>query len=196
MATPAAAAADRAEAESAPSPARGKKKLILFGAVALALLLALGGGAAFWFVHKQAAEVAADPDAEPGDEPEAVAEEAAPKPKSGKHHLPVFLPLEIFTVNLADRDAERFAQVGITLEVADNKTSDLLKAYMPALRNDVLMLIAHKKAADLQERAGKLELAREIKRAALKPLADAADTGDDGDDAPVRAVLFSSFIIQ
>ncbi len=86
--------------------------------------------------------------------------------------------------------------MGITLEVADNKTSDLLKAYMPALRNDVLMLIAHKKAADLQERAGKLELAREIKRAALKPLADAADTGDDGDDAPVRAVLFSSFIIQ
>ena len=92
------------------------------------------------------------------------------KKKGDKQHLPVFLPLDLFTVNLADRDAERYAQVGVTLELADPKTSDLLKAYMPAVRNDVLMLIAHKKAAELQDRAGKLELAREIRRVALKPL--------------------------
>jgi len=102
----------------------------------------------------------------------------------------------MFTVNLADREAERYAQVGVTLELADTKTSDLLKAYMPAVRNDVLMLIAHKKASELQDRAGKLELAREIRRAAMKPLEDSDDKESGADEAPVRAVHFSSFIIQ
>jgi flagellar FliL protein len=178
-------------AEVAPAPAKGKKKLILIAALALLLLVLGGGGAAFWMLQKKA-ELAAD--AEGGDD-DAVAE-AQPKRKKGdKHHLPVFLPLDMFTVNLADREAERYAQVGVTLELADAKTSDLLKAYMPAVRNDVLMLIAHKKAAELQDRAGKLELAREIKRVAMKPLDDSDDT-DAGDDMPVRAVHFSSFIIQ
>jgi flagellar basal body-associated protein FliL len=56
------------------------------------------------------------------------------------------------------------------------------------------MLIAHKKASELQDREGKLELAREIRRAAMKPLDDADD--NTGDESPVRAVHFSSFIIQ
>jgi len=197
MATPAAAAPT--EADPAPGPVRGKKKLLILIAGAVLLLLALGGGAAFWIAQRQASEAAADPDAEAqagNDAADAAAEAPTARPKGDKHRLPVFLPMEVFTVNLADRDAERYAQVGVTLEVADSKTSDLLKAYMPALRNDVLMLIAHKSAADLQDRAGKLQLAREIKRAALKPLADSDGAGDDTDDAPVRAVLFSSFIIQ
>ena len=68
------------------------------------------------------------------------------------------------------------------------------KGAMPAVRNDILMLLAHKKAAELQERAGKVALAREIRRAAMKPLDDSDAESDD--DAPVRAVHFSSFIIQ
>jgi flagellar protein FliL len=184
--------APAAPAEAAPVPVKGKKKLILIVAAAVLLLAAGGGGAAFWVVHKKA-EAAAEADAGDGDA-DAAAEHKSSK-KGDKHQLPVFLPLDVFTVNLADRDAERFAQVGVTLELADTKTSDLLKAYMPAVRNDVLMLIANKKAADLQDRAGKLELAREIKRAALKPLDDGEDSGDS-DEPPVRAVHFSSFIIQ
>ena len=180
--------APAAAAEPAPPP-QGKKKLLL-AVIAIALLLAAGGGgAAFWVLKKNAdaAAAAADGDDEVAD--------ANPKKKKGdKHGLPVFLPMDLFTVNLADRDTERYAQVGITLEVVDTKTSDLLKAYMPAIRNDVLMLIAHKKAAELQERDGKLALAREIRRAAMKPLDDADDGG--GDELPVRAVHFSSFIIQ
>ena len=137
----------------------------------------------------QAAEDAELADADADD----VAASKARK-KKGDKHLPVFLPLETFTVNLADREAERYAQVGVTLEVGDIKTSDQLKAYMPVIRNDILMLLAHKKAAELQERSGKLELAREIRRAALKPL---GEDGAESDDEPaVRAVHFSSFIIQ
>ena len=174
-----------------PVPAKGKKKLILIAAATLLLLALAGGGAAFWMAQKKSHEVSAD-----GDDSETTAE-AKPKSKKGdKNHLPVFLPLDMFTVNLADREAERYAQVGVTLELVDVKTSDLLKAYMPAVRNDVLMLIAHKKASELQDRAGKLELAREIRRAALKPLEDFDDKDGDSDELPVRAVHFSSFIIQ
>jgi flagellar FliL protein len=108
----------------------------------------------------------------------------------------VFLPLDMFTVNLADREAERYAQVGVTLELSDSKTSDVLKAYMPAVRNDILMLLAHKKASELQDRAGKLALAREIREAAMKPLSDDGDDKEADDESPVRAVHFSSFIIQ
>lgn len=177
-----------AAAEPVPPP-QGKKKLLL-AVVAIALLLAAGGGgAAFWVMKKNADAAAAEADGD-GE----LADAQAKKKKSEKHNLPVFLPMDLFTVNLADRDAERYAQVGVTLELTDTKTSDLLKAYMPAIRNDVLMLIAHKKAAELQERAGKIELAREIRRAAMKPLDDADDGG--GDELPVRAVHFSSFIIQ
>ena len=180
-------------AEVAPAPAKGKKKLLLIAALSVLVLALGGGGAAFWVMQKNAAVSA---EADGGDDADAVADNKPHKKRGDKQHLPVFLPLDLFTVNLADREAERYAQVGVTLELADTKTSDLLKAYMPAVRNDVLMLIAHKKAADLQDRPGKLELAREIRRAAMKPLEDSDDKDGDGDEMPVRAVHFSSFIIQ
>ena len=186
--------------EDAKPAGKGKKKLLLIiAAAALVLLLAGGGGAAWWMLKKNAkaaedAEVA-EADADADAEADAHAEEkAAKKKKDDKKQVPVFLPLEMFTVNLADRESERYAQVGVTLELADAKTGDVLKAYMPAVRNDILMLLAHKKAAELQERAGKVALAREIRRAAMKPLDDSDVESDD--DAPVRAVHFSSFIIQ
>jgi flagellar protein FliL len=180
-----------APAEVAPAPAKGKKKLILIAALALLVLALVGGGAAFLLMQKKANAAEAD-----GDDGDTTAEARPHKKKGDKQHLPVFLPMDMFTVNLADREAERYAQVGVTLELADTKTSDLLKAYMPAVRNDVLMLIAHKKASELQDRAGKIELAREIRRAAMKPLEDSDDKEGSADEMPVRAVHFSSFIIQ
>jgi flagellar FliL protein len=181
-----------AEAPPQDAPAgKGKKKLILIIAAAVVVLLLAGGGVAAYLLMKGSADATeAIDDAEAADvEPV----EHAVKKKGEKKTAPVFLPLEIFTVNLADREAERYAQVGVTLEVADAKTSDTLKAYMPVIRNDILMLIAHKKAAELQERDGKLDLAREIRRAAMKPLESDEESAED---APVRGVHFSSFIIQ
>jgi flagellar protein FliL len=177
---------------------RVRKKLILIAAAALAVLLIAGAAGSYFFLIK--AKPAADLEA--ADEPDAEPlPDERPEPKrraDGKRSPPVFLPLDVFTVNLADRDAERYAQVGITLELLDTGVGDQLKAYMPAIRNDILMVLAHKKASELQERAGKVALAREIKRAALKPLGmDSHDLRDaDDEESPVRAVHFSSFIIQ
>jgi flagellar protein FliL len=190
MSTAAPPANDAAEAP----PVRGsRKKVLILAGAALAVLLLAGGGAGYLITQQRKAAAAA---AEGDEVPEVQAKKKDPHRKSA----PVFLPLELFTVNLADREAERYAQVGVTLELADSKVSDQLKSYMPAIRNDILMLLAHKRADELQQREGKLALAREIRRAASKPLNNAED-GDpaadaDADEEPVRAVHFSAFIIQ
>lgn len=196
-----------AAAATAEAPKTGKKKLILIAAV-VALLLAAAAVAGVLWMRKNA-----QIDEEIDTEEEVV--EAPAKSKKDKSAPPVFLSLEPFTVNLADKNAERYAQIGVTLEVDSPEMADKLKSYMPAIRNNVLMVLAHKTSDELLERAGKEKLAREIMRASVRPLGieleDEQDQEAASDDEnpqpkkrkkkkeaynPVRQVLFSSFIIQ
>jgi flagellar protein FliL len=205
------AAAAVADATEAPKK-KGKKKLIMILAVVV-LLLAVGGGGAFYMMQKKAAEAAAAAAAEEGEEgDEADAKPAAKTAKKEGGGVPTFLPIDPFVVNLADREHERFAQIGVTLQVDDAKVADQLKLYMPAIRNGVLMVLAHKTSAELLERAGKEKLAAEIMREAVRPLGieiEAAEEAEATDDKPakkkkkkaaehnpVEKVHFSSFIIQ
>ena len=107
------------------------------------------------------------------------------KTKDGKQHLPVFVPLDNFTVNLADREAERYAQIGISLELTDAKAGERIKVFMPAIRNNILMVLAHKRSPTCWNARASCEVLREIRRAALEPLAagDADRRSADGDDA-------------
>ncbi|MDD2610566.1 MAG: flagellar basal body-associated FliL family protein [Giesbergeria sp.] len=174
--------------DSAAPPAKGKKKLLIIGAVVFVLLL-VGGGGAFWMMSKGAA----------GEEGEAAQAES-------KATVPTFLPLENMVVNLADAGGERFVQLGITLEVGDEKTADQLKKLMPSVRSTILMLVSQRTAEDLLRLEGKEKLATDIQREAGKalgfkpPAARAAP--EEEEEAPrrrqnpVRRVLFSSFIIQ
>jgi flagellar protein FliL len=216
-----AAAAQGAEVAAAAPPAKGKKKLIIIIAAVLLLAIAGGGGAVF-YMKKKAAEAAAAAEAE-GDAEDA-ASHGMPK-KDAKHdaaHVPTFLPLDPFVVNLADKETDRYAQIGITLEIEDAKVADRLKAYMPAIRNGILMVLAHKTSAELLERKGKEALAAEIMRETVRPLgieiddpaaeaeAESADAKDDADapkskkkkkarpvvENPIKHVHFSNFIIQ
>jgi flagellar FliL protein len=189
-------------ADAAPAPARGKKKLIIIVAAAV-LVLALGGVGALLLLKKQAQ--AHDEDA---DGPVAAAPATLRDPKSA----PAFVPLDPFTVNLADKQADRYAQVAITLELADPSVADSLKAFMPAVRNNILMVLAHKTSAELLERDGKTKLASDIRRESARamgvavPDEDGPEAGDEpprkkgknGAKAvlPVSAVYFSTFIIQ
>ena len=190
---------------AAPAAPKGKKKLIVI--VAVALLLALGGGGAFFMMKKKA--TAADEEGSGGGE---VAHAAAAK----THKAPTFVPLDPFVVNLADRDGERYAQVGLTLEVDDPKFGDEMKNYMPAVRNAILMILAHKTSQQLLSREGKEALAEEIMRETVRPMGIEIDPPDAGEKPaaearanmskknqkkkgphnPVQRVHFSSFIIQ
>ena len=195
-----------AAAEASPPP-KGKKKLVII-IVAAVLVLAIGGGAAMFLMKKKAA------DAE-GDGAEAAPAHATVKKDA--HATPTFVPLDPFTVNLADRQAERYAQVGITLEIGDPHLADQIKAYMPAIRNNILLALADRTAEELMGRDGKAKLAERIKRETSRALGFEVKDEDeaDGEEAekaaqskkkkkaqkaavalPISAVHFSNFIIQ
>ncbi|MCW5613263.1 MAG: flagellar basal body-associated FliL family protein [Rubrivivax sp.] len=186
-----------AAVDATPVPAKGKKKLILIVAAALVLLL-LAGSAALLLLKSQAAK---------GDEGEDGETASAPaETRRDPKIIPTFVALEMFTVNLADRDAERYAQIGITLEVDDSKAGERIKQFMPAIRNNVLMAIADRTAAELMGRDGKTQLAERVKRETARALGydvpeegavtTAAKQRGGDDEQPVRGVHFSNFIIQ
>lgn len=196
-----------ATAVAAPPPAKIKKKLILIVTVAALLVLVVVGGAAALLLKKNAGASDAEGEGEEAATPAAVRRHGGASP--------VFVPLDPFTVNLADRQADRYAQVGITLEIEDAKTGDEIKAFMPAIRNNVLMAIGDRTAADLVGREGKALLAERIRREASRALGYEIDDkvldarADDAPPAqgrkmqqaaaaalPVKAVHFSNFIIQ
>lgn len=192
---------------TAVAPKKGNKKLIVIIGAVLALVL-VGGGAAAYMMKQRAAAAAAALDEE-----EEADGEAAPAPSARKHDpktAPTFVPLEPFVVNLADKESDRFAQVGITLEVDDPKFADELKAYMPAIRNGILMVLAHKTSAELLSQEGKLALQKEILREAVLPLGIEVETEVEEEAPassrrkkkrkavhnPVTHVHFSNFIVQ
>jgi len=206
------AAAPTVDAGIVPAK-KGKKKLIMIVA-ALVLLLVVAGGAALVLLKKKAAK-----DADGADDAVATQTEHGSKPDL--KHPPTFLPLDPFVVNLADKEADRYAQVGITLEVADAHFAEEMKAFMPAIRNGILMILAHKSSRELLDRAGKEQLAAEILRESARTMGieveepDAVDDKPAADDEdkpkakakkkarkaasepnPIKHVHFSNFIVQ
>lgn len=196
------------EAAAAAPAGGGKKKLIMIIVIALVVVL-VGAGAAVMLLKKKHPPADGEEGAD-GEEAAAHVEVAKPKPGTP----PVYLPMEPFTVNLSDKDADRYAQVGITLEVTDQKTGDLLKAYMPAIRSGVIVVLSHKTAVELLTNEGKAKLQREILAEAVRPLGYEVEPEEDATAAdeevpkkkkkkkkaaqalPVTQVLFSQFIVQ
>ena len=211
---------------TAAAPAKGKKKKKLIIIVAAAVLvLAIGAVAAVMLLKKSSAD--GEEDGADGAEVAEAAEQSPAKAavRAEPKNPPVFVPLDPFTVNLADREAERYAQIGITLEIDDAKTGDRIKQYMPAIRNNILMAIADRNAAELLGREGKARLAERVKRETARALgyqippeeAEAPAASEEDGKAkskakpklnaggkkkksepalPIRAVHFSNFIIQ
>lgn len=151
-------------APAAPAPKRARNKLIAI--VAAGALLLAGGGAAAYFTlgstHEQA--------------------EAK--------RVPVFVDLETFTVNLREPDDDRFMQVKLVAELKDSASGEVMKAMMPAVRNEILLLLGSKQAQEISTREGKELLAQEIVAAANKTLAGTAA------EKSVESVNFTHLIIQ
>ncbi len=162
-------------------PKKGKKKLIIIIAAAVLLVAILGGGGTVFMMKKKAAAAAAAAEEDGDGEASAAAEE---KRKDHAKHPPTFVALEPFVVNLADKEADRFAQIGVTLEVEDAKFGEEMKAYMPAIRNGILMVLAHKTSAQLLSREGKVALAREIMRESVLPMGIEVSEDDEVEAAP------------
>lgn len=187
--------------EASSAKPKSKKKLIII-VLAVVVLLAAAGGGALFFLKKSHGD----------DEDEEAAETSHSAPAKADGAPPTFLPIENMVVNLADPGGDRFAQIGITLQVADAKASDQLKAHMPTIRSAILLLASQRTAEELLQRDGKEKLAKDVFAEASRPFGYAPE--DDEDEAadakkkkkkskpknqagnPVKGVFFSSFIIQ
>ena len=196
-----------AEAATQEQPKKGGKKVVVFALVGL-LLAGGGGGAAWYFMKGKAA-------------PHAEESQEEAKPAAAK--APAYLPLDTMVVNLADPGGERFAQLGITIELSEDKAADKIRSYLPSVRSSILLLVSQRTSEDLLTRQGKEKLAADIAVEVARPLGYAAEmetyakavaaaaatpasgaapaeppkrppTREGGN--PVRGVLFSSFIIQ
>lgn len=160
------AEAEAASPEETPKKSR-RKLLVIAGAAAL---IAVGGGAAAYVMLGSGGE----------------AEQA----KSAPRKMPVFVELDTFTVNLPADDTDRFMQVKLVAEVRDAASGEMVRTLMPAVRNEILLLLGSKNATDVATREGKQKLAAEIIVAANKPL--------DGTPAAngVEGVNFTHLIVQ
>jgi flagellar FliL protein len=206
------AAAPAPAAEAAPKGGGSKKLIIII--VALLALVVVGGGAAAVLLMKKSTHAEAGEGEEEHDAP---AEKAKPKEhKAADGKPPTFVPLDPFTVNLADKDADRYAQVGINLQVEDPKMADEIKNYMPAIRNGILLILSHKNSEDLLSTEGKQKLAEEIRRETARSMGYEVpdpdeDEGEGDEDAPKKKkkkkkaaepynpivhVHYSNFIVQ
>lgn len=96
--------------------------------------------------------------------------------------------LEPFTVNLAG-PAQKYLQVEMTLSVANAEVGERVKAYMPAIRHQLILLLTSKDANALGTTEGKRKLLKEAKSAANNAI-------KVREGEAVTGVLFTSFIIQ
>jgi flagellar protein FliL len=168
-------AADKSAAQP-KGKSRGKLFLIIVIGAAV-VLLGAGVGAALWLTSEK------HPAAGGGSEPK-----AAPPP-SGP---PLFVGLEPpFVVNFDAEQAVRFLQVAVQLETRDPATIELLKTNDPIVRNDLLLLFANQKYAQLSTREGKEALRGQALEAVRKVLAAAG-----GHPERLEAVYFTSFVMQ
>jgi hypothetical protein len=88
----------------------------------LAGVLALGAGTIVVLKQRAAhASAAADEDA-------ASPEASTPAAAAAVKGAPFYLPLDPFIVNLADREADRYLQIGVTFELDSSMTGDQIKA--------------------------------------------------------------------
>lgn len=162
------APAKPAAEEAAPPVAKSKKPIIIIGIVVL--VLAIGGGASAWFLTR-----------EPSKHQEVKREPAKP---------PVFVVLDSFTVNLSPEDGEKYLQVSLTLQVAEEKDAEDIKLHMPQVRSRILLLLSSKKASELLMQEGKTKLTQEIVSEINKPF------NPHGEPQKATSVFFTSFVIQ
>lgn len=155
-------------AKPAAKPA-GKSRKLVFIALALLVLAGGGGGGAWWWMNRDAGT--------------AVASVPVVRP-------PVFMNLEPFTVNLSGEEGEHYLQTSIVLQVADDKVVETMKAYLPVVRNRVLLLLSGKHPSDLASAAGKAKLVQELTAAVREAI-----PGTGAERGVVTAYL-GAFVIQ
>lgn len=177
-------------AKSGDAPAKKGKLPLIIG---LVVFLAGGGGGGYWWFAKQKAAAAGAEEAG-GHGEKGTGADKGQKGEAG--HGPneaaeggALLPLDVFTVNLADPEAQRFLRTNVQLVIAGDAAviKELEEEKLPVARarSVVLDLLSSQKSADIATAEGKDALKKAIAEKASKAL-----------HHEVLDVLFSDFVIQ
>ncbi|MFO7955078.1 flagellar basal body-associated protein FliL [Thioalkalivibrio sp.] len=157
------------EEEEGGTPKKGGKgKLIVLSLIGVLLLAGAAGGAWFFLMAE-------------GEETEEV--EAGPPER-------FYTSLDPMTVNIEAPGRIRYLRVELSLVTQDPEVDEAFEEHMPAIRNNILGILAEQQYEDLNTREGKEALADELKEAIREILGSR--------DAPeaVEAVLFNELVMQ
>jgi flagellar FliL protein len=184
----------RPEAGGEAAP-KGKSKLLIIIVIVLLLVLILMAGFAVLLLLKNKSS------GDDGSATPAVAAPSSPPPAPvvDLSKPPTFLPLDPFTVNLRRDEGDHYLQTVIVLRVADAKTGDGLKGYMPEIRHRINLLLSSRLPSELFTTEGRELLAASIVDEGNAALGFPVMTDARGratSTGPIQAVLFNSFIIQ
>jgi flagellar FliL protein len=168
-------------AASAPAtPRRGMKLLVILIAAVVILLLAGAAVIGLLLLKKGGQNEAALPDS-------ATVDLSRP---------PTFVTLDPFVVNLAPGEGERYLQIVMALRVADNKTAESLKSFMPEIRHRINLVLSGKLPSELATPEGREALASQIADEANQALGAPPARTNGPSTGPIQSVLFNSIIIQ
>lgn len=148
----------------------GKKHLILYIVIGV-LILALGGLTAVLLLKTE----------HKGEEA------ASTEVKVKATH---YLPIEKLVVNFGENSPVRFLQVNLQVMSYDPATLKVVEDNMPAVRNDILMLLAAQHYEDVSTPAGKEKLRGEI----MGKIQNIVD--QNAKHKKVDAVYFTEFVMQ
>ncbi|WP_145601582.1 flagellar basal body-associated protein FliL [Yersinia frederiksenii] len=150
-------------------PAKRKSSIWVILLVLIAVAATAGGGYSWWILNKSKPTIA----------------KTAPV-------IPVFMPLETFTVNLItpDNNLDRVLYIGLTLRLPDDSTRAKLNDYLPEVRSRLLLLLSRQSADSLANEEGKQRLVGEIKNVLSPPMVKGQP------NQVVSDVLFTAFILR
>ena len=164
----------------------GKKKILLFAGLGVLLVAISVGGT-----------IAALKFFAPADKSAAVAEVAAPKALEPAVYLPL---APNFTISFHVNGRQRFLQAEVTLMYRDALLGPLLTQHMPAIRNNLVMLMSSKNFEELQTEAGKDTLRAEalaaVQAIITKEQQALKAQGEEVAESTIEQVLFTNFVMQ
>lgn len=144
----------------------GKKKLIFILIPVILLLIGGGAGAYFFLTHKK--------------------KESTKQMVVAPKKLGVMYDLGSFLVNLADKNANTYAKVSITLELSNEKVKQEVVKRLPIIKDAVINLLSSKTYNEIRTPEGKEELRLEL----IKRINAILITGG------VQNIYFTQFIVQ
>lgn len=188
---------DEEEVEGKTANKQSWVKLLVFGLLGMTLLGGSVVGGLYFFTDMFVADeelVAEELDGNSA-EGKSKKKKSKKKKKTKKDDKPkapqlYFSLAPAFVVNFGETSSVRFLQITIQVGIRDPKAIDFIKEHMPAIRNNILLLLSDQSPSVLNTRQGKLDL----RESALKEIRTVLE--EQTGEGYINNVYFTSFVMQ